>query len=154
MLDREQNRPPAIQEEAVTNLLCHLDTHKSMGSDRIHPRVLLSELMKQLTKPLSIIYHQSLWMGEVSDGGMSPFLQNAVSFAWLMKVLLLGTKYSGPCEKYFLWNINPWKIQVYVHHNPLYLQKCNQQCISPHTCERSSKKQFSVAVFFFLKLSL
>ncbi|KAK4806141.1 hypothetical protein QYF61_001064 [Mycteria americana] len=36
----EQNKPPIIEEEAVNDLLRHLDTHKSMGPDRIHPRVL------------------------------------------------------------------------------------------------------------------
>jgi len=36
----EQNKPPIIQEEAVNNLLCHLDTYKSVGPDGIHPRVL------------------------------------------------------------------------------------------------------------------
>jgi len=29
--DGEQNKPLIIQEEAVNNLLPHLDTHKSMG---------------------------------------------------------------------------------------------------------------------------
>ncbi len=32
--------PPTIQEKAVKNLLHYLDTHKSMGIDGIHPRVL------------------------------------------------------------------------------------------------------------------
>jgi len=36
----EQNKPPIIQEEAVNDLLCHLDTYKSMGPNGIHPRVL------------------------------------------------------------------------------------------------------------------
>jgi len=36
----EQNKPPIIQEEAVNDPLCHLDTYKSMGPDGIHPRVL------------------------------------------------------------------------------------------------------------------
>ncbi|KAK4810005.1 LOW QUALITY PROTEIN: hypothetical protein QYF61_004912 [Mycteria americana] len=35
----EQNEAPMIQGEMVTNLLLHLDTHKSMGPDGIHPRV-------------------------------------------------------------------------------------------------------------------
>ncbi|GAB0203967.1 mitochondrial enolase superfamily member 1 [Grus japonensis] len=55
-----------IQEEAVNDLLCHLDTHKSMGPDGIHPRV-LRELAEELAKPLSIIYQQSWLTGEVPD---------------------------------------------------------------------------------------
>ncbi|GAB0207400.1 mitochondrial enolase superfamily member 1 [Grus japonensis] len=64
--DREQNKPPIIQEEAVNDLLRHLDTHKSMGPDGIHPRV-LRELAEELAKPLSIIYQQSWLTGEVPD---------------------------------------------------------------------------------------
>ncbi|GAB0203963.1 mitochondrial enolase superfamily member 1 [Grus japonensis] len=64
--DREQHKPPMIQEEAVNDLLCHLDTHKSMGPDGIHPRV-LRELAEELAKPLSIIYQQSWLTGEVPD---------------------------------------------------------------------------------------
>ncbi|GAB0203339.1 mitochondrial enolase superfamily member 1 [Grus japonensis] len=55
-----------IQEEAVNDLLRHLDTHKSMGLDGIHPRV-LRELVEELAKPLSIIYQQSWLTGEVPD---------------------------------------------------------------------------------------
>ncbi|KAK4818042.1 hypothetical protein QYF61_004569 [Mycteria americana] len=62
----EQNKYPIIQEEAVNNLLCHLDTHKSMGLDGIHPRV-LRDLAEELAKPLSIIYQQSSLTGEVPD---------------------------------------------------------------------------------------
>jgi len=32
----EQNKPPIIQEEALNDLLSHLDTYKSMGPDDIH----------------------------------------------------------------------------------------------------------------------
>ncbi|GAB0208581.1 mitochondrial enolase superfamily member 1 [Grus japonensis] len=64
--DGEQNKPPIIQEEAVNDLLCHLDTHKSMGPDGIHPRVLRG-LAEELAKPLSIIYQQSWLTGEVPD---------------------------------------------------------------------------------------
>ncbi|KAK4830877.1 hypothetical protein QYF61_013806 [Mycteria americana] len=48
----------------VSDLLHHLDTHKSMGLDGIHPRV-LGELAEVLTKPLSILYQQSWLTGEV-----------------------------------------------------------------------------------------
>jgi len=62
----EQNKPPIIQQEAVNDLLCHLDTHKSVGLDGIHRRV-LRELAEELAKPLSIIYQQSWLTGEVPD---------------------------------------------------------------------------------------
>ena len=63
--DGEQNKPPITHEEEVNDLLCHLDTHKSMGADGIHPRV-LRELAEELAKPLTIIYQQSL----VNRGGL------------------------------------------------------------------------------------
>ncbi|GAB0204265.1 mitochondrial enolase superfamily member 1 [Grus japonensis] len=47
-----------------SDLLHHLNTHESMEPDGIHPRV-LRELVKVLTKPLSIIYQQSWLTGEV-----------------------------------------------------------------------------------------
>jgi len=62
----ERNKPPIIQEEAVNDLLCHLDTYKSMGLDGIRPRV-LRELAEQLAKPLSIICQQFWLTGEVPD---------------------------------------------------------------------------------------
>jgi len=64
--DGEQNKPPAIQEEAVNDLLRHLDTYKSMGLDGIPPRV-LRELAEELAKPLSTICQQSWVTGEVPD---------------------------------------------------------------------------------------
>ncbi|NXH96976.1 RTJK polymerase, partial [Pachycephala philippinensis] len=63
---REQNSPPVIQEEAVRELLSHLDVHESMGPDGIHPRV-MRELADELAKPLSIIYQQFWLTGEVPD---------------------------------------------------------------------------------------
>ncbi|KAK4813923.1 hypothetical protein QYF61_002993 [Mycteria americana] len=48
----------------VSDLLHHLDTHKSMGPDGIHPRV-LRELAEVLTKPLSILHQQSWLTREV-----------------------------------------------------------------------------------------
>ncbi|KAK4825499.1 hypothetical protein QYF61_000012 [Mycteria americana] len=62
--DGDQNGVPIIQGEMVSDLLHHLDTHKSMGPDKIHPRV-LKEPADVLTKPLSIIYQQSWLTGEV-----------------------------------------------------------------------------------------
>ncbi|KAK4823090.1 hypothetical protein QYF61_025828 [Mycteria americana] len=62
--DGDQNGAPIIQGEMVSDLLHHFDTHKSMGPDEIHPRV-LKELADVLTKPLSIIYQQSWLTGEV-----------------------------------------------------------------------------------------
>jgi len=66
--DREGvcNKPPIIQEEAVNDLLCHLDTHKYMRPDGIHSRV-LRELAEELAKPLYIICQQSWITGEVPD---------------------------------------------------------------------------------------
>jgi len=58
----EQNKPAITQEEAVNDLLCHLDTYKSTGPDGIHPRVL-----REVAKPLSIICQQSWLTGEVPD---------------------------------------------------------------------------------------
>ncbi|KAF4797117.1 hypothetical protein TURU_076371 [Turdus rufiventris] len=63
---KEQNGPPVIQEEAVRELLSHLDVHKSVGPDGIHPRV-MRELADELVKPLSVIYQQSWLTGEVPD---------------------------------------------------------------------------------------
>uniref|UniRef100_A0A8B9CEQ4 Reverse transcriptase domain-containing protein n=1 Tax=Anser brachyrhynchus TaxID=132585 RepID=A0A8B9CEQ4_9AVES len=48
----------------VGDLLRHLDVHKSMGPDGMHPRV-LSELAEELAKLLSVIYRQSWLSGEV-----------------------------------------------------------------------------------------
>ncbi|KFQ12409.1 hypothetical protein N330_12757, partial [Leptosomus discolor] len=53
-----------IKKEVVSDLLHHLDAHKSMGPDGLHPRV-LKELAGVLTKPLSIIYQISWLNGEV-----------------------------------------------------------------------------------------
>ncbi|RMB91352.1 hypothetical protein DUI87_32143 [Hirundo rustica rustica] len=61
---REQKGPLIIQEVAVRELLKCLDTHKSTGPDRIHPRVMM-ELADELVKLLSTIYQQSWLTGEV-----------------------------------------------------------------------------------------
>jgi len=53
----EKNKHPIIHEEAVNDLLCHLDTDKPTGLDGIHMRV-LRELVEVLAKPVSIISQQ------------------------------------------------------------------------------------------------
>ncbi|KFW74294.1 hypothetical protein N305_10244, partial [Manacus vitellinus] len=58
--------PLVFQEEIVSDLLSHLDPHKSMGPDGIHPRV-MRELAEELAKPLSIIFQQSWLSGTVPD---------------------------------------------------------------------------------------
>lgn len=55
--DREQTEAPLIQGELVSDLLHYLYTHKFVGADVIHPRV-VSELVKALTEALSNIYQQ------------------------------------------------------------------------------------------------
>ncbi|KAK4827350.1 hypothetical protein QYF61_017248 [Mycteria americana] len=62
--DGDHNGAPIIQGEMVSDLLHHLDTHRSMGPDGIHARV-LRELAEVLIKPISIIYQQSWLTGEV-----------------------------------------------------------------------------------------
>ncbi|PKU42195.1 rna-directed dna polymerase from mobile element jockey-like [Limosa lapponica baueri] len=62
--DREgkQNEGITIKEEEIW--LRHLDVHKSMGPDGLHPRV-LKELADMFAKQLSIIYMKSWLTGEV-----------------------------------------------------------------------------------------
>ncbi|KFP46361.1 RNA-directed DNA polymerase from mobile element jockey, partial [Cathartes aura] len=50
--------------ELVQDLLLHLNAHKSMGPDGIHPRV-LKELADVIARPLSVIYQWSWESGEV-----------------------------------------------------------------------------------------
>ncbi|KAJ7413143.1 hypothetical protein BTVI_44057 [Pitangus sulphuratus] len=68
LVDRigEQNSTTVIQKETVSDLLSHLYPHKSVGPDGIHPRV-IKGLAEELAKPLSIIYQQSWFTGEVLD---------------------------------------------------------------------------------------
>jgi len=60
-----RNIPPEIQVEMVRELLLHLDCHKSMGLDGLHPRV-LKELAGMIAEPLSAIYQHS-WMCGVPE---------------------------------------------------------------------------------------
>jgi len=62
--DGEKNKALIIPGEMVSELLHHLHTHRSMGTDGIHPRI-PRELAEVLTKPLSTIYQHSWLSGEV-----------------------------------------------------------------------------------------
>jgi len=52
--EAEQNKPPTIQEEAVNDLLCHLDTYTSVGPNGIHLRELREQRSWSRHSPSSI----------------------------------------------------------------------------------------------------
>ena len=64
--DATQNIPLAIQVETVRELLLHLDCHKSMEPDGLHPWV-LRELVGVIAEPLSAIYQRSWLTGQVPE---------------------------------------------------------------------------------------
>ncbi|KAJ7412697.1 hypothetical protein BTVI_45630 [Pitangus sulphuratus] len=64
--NRKPNSLPVIQEETFSDPLSHLDPHKSMGLDGIHPR-LMRDLVEELAKPLPNIYQQCWLSGEIPD---------------------------------------------------------------------------------------
>ncbi|KAJ7413324.1 hypothetical protein WISP_91385 [Willisornis vidua] len=64
--DKKLDSPLVIQEETVSDLLSHLDLHKSRGPDGIHLRV-MRELAEELAKLLSIIYQQYWFTGKDPD---------------------------------------------------------------------------------------
>jgi len=63
--DREDDFP-LVKEDCVRDRLSNLDTHKSMGPDGMHPRV-LGELVDIIAEPLSIIFESSWRTGEVPE---------------------------------------------------------------------------------------
>ncbi|KGL73116.1 Putative 115 kDa protein in type-1 retrotransposable element R1DM, partial [Tinamus guttatus] len=57
---------PMVEEDWVRDYLGKLDTHKSMGLDGMHPRV-LRELAVVIAQLLSIIFERSWRAGEVPE---------------------------------------------------------------------------------------
>ncbi|PKU36532.1 rna-directed dna polymerase from mobile element jockey- hypothetical protein [Limosa lapponica baueri] len=55
-----------VEEDQVKEQLSELDTHKSMGPDGMHPRV-LRELAEVIAEPLPIIFERSWRAGEVPE---------------------------------------------------------------------------------------
>jgi len=58
---------PLVQKDCVRDHLSNLGTHKSMGPNRMHPRV-LRELADVIAEPLSIIFQRSWRTGELPEG--------------------------------------------------------------------------------------
>jgi len=57
---------PLVEEDCVRDCLSDLDTHKSMGLDGMHPRV-MRELADVIAESLSIIFERSWRKGEVPE---------------------------------------------------------------------------------------
>lgn len=85
--DGEMSEVPIIHEEMISDLLCHFGTHKSVGSDGIHPRVLCHRLSGCSTEMLerSTYKPSTCFPLQWKTAGSQPLLQDPHSH--LMKKL-------------------------------------------------------------------
>lgn len=64
VVDGQMSEAHKVQNKMVSDVLCQINTHRSVGPDGIHLRG-MRELASVFAKTLSIIYQQSCLTGEV-----------------------------------------------------------------------------------------